>query len=358
MPNSIYHKLRERLDHFSVGFPISESGIELKILKKLYSEEDAGLFLDLTLLLEKPESLAARTGRDPTETEDQLEKMAKKGLIFRYRRGKKVKYGASPFVVGSFEFQLGSLDRELAEMVETYFKEGFLSTAPPDTVMPLRTVPVHQAVDVSLQIAPYQDAREIIKKKRKIVLAECICRKQQNLLEKGCGKPLEVCFVFGSHADFYLENGLGRLVSQEEALAVLDISEEAGLVNQPASTVNPGGMCNCCGDCCALLRAMNLQQKPAAMVLNDYQVAIEGELCTGCETCLDRCQITAITLDESETACVNRDRCIGCGLCVTTCPSEAISLVLKPEDEHRQPFGTNKELMLQTAERRGVSLLG
>jgi len=58
-----------------------ESGTEIKILRKLFTEEEASMYLDLTMQLATPESVAERTNRGPQETAELLEKMAKKGLI-------------------------------------------------------------------------------------------------------------------------------------------------------------------------------------------------------------------------------------------------------------------------------------
>jgi ferredoxin len=355
MTATVYTKLREQLDQYSIGFPATASGVELKILRKLFTEEEARLYLELSMMLETPEQVAARTGRDAVATAALLETMAQKGLLFRQRKGERAKYAAVAFVIGSYEFQLKRLDRELAELVETYFQEGFMDFSPGKNIAPLRTVPVQRSVQVSHPVAPYAQAREIVKTKDKIALADCICRVQQGLLDKGCAKPREVCLSFGSHADYYVENKLGRYITQEEALAVLDRSEAAGLVNQPANMINPGGMCNCCGDCCGVLRTLNKLPKPAEAVFNDYFARVDGDLCTACEMCLDRCQMAAITIQAS--AVVNPDRCIGCGLCVTTCPTEALTLQLKPEAQRIAPPSSGRDLMTQTAQLRGTSVV-
>jgi len=260
-------------------------------------------------------------------------------------------------VIGSYEYQLKNMDREFAEMIETYMTEGFLDVAKDGFIFPLRTIPVNKSLDASWQVAPYDDAKEIVKRTKKIALADCICRVQKGHIEDACDKPLEVCFAFGAHAEFYVENGLARYITQEEAIEVLGKCEEAGLVNQPASIVNPGGMCNCCGDCCGLLRSLNRLPNPAERVLSSYFAVSDQELCTGCEECLDRCQMDAITMSDDETAVINTDRCIGCGLCVTTCPVEAIELKLKPEETRGKPMSSGEELMMKTAEARGTSLI-
>ena len=356
MSPSIYAKLRNQIDQYSVGFPKAESGVDLKILKKLYTEEEAALFLDLSMALEPPDSICSRTHRDLQKTTDMLETMAKNGLIFRKRKADKVYFAAIPFVIGSFEFQLKRMDKDLAQMVEEYFTESFFKNMG-ETIPPLRTIPVNRSVDVAQKVASYADAREIIKTKDRIAVADCICRTQQKLLDNSCEKPLEVCFSFGSHAEYYLENGMARLIDQAEALAILEKCEEAGLVNQPANMINPGGMCNCCGDCCGVLRALNKLPKPAEQVTNIYWAEVDADLCTGCELCMDRCQMEAIHMSDDEISVINTDRCIGCGLCVTTCPEEALSLVEKPEDKQYKPPKNGMELMLKVAEKRGTSLI-
>jgi Pyruvate/2-oxoacid:ferredoxin oxidoreductase delta subunit len=356
MTEAIYQKLRAQLDQYSVGFPATKSGVELKILKRLFTEAEAQLYLEMAMLLETPEAVAERAGRDPQEVREMLATMASKGLIFRQRKGEAVKYAAVAFVIGSYEFQLKNMDRELAQLVEDYMQEGFMEFSPHKNITPLRTVPVHQSVPVSHPVAPYFQAREIIKTKDKIALADCICRVQQGLIGKGCDKPKEVCLSFGSHADYYVENKLGRYITQQEALAVLDASEKAGLVNQPANMINPGGMCNCCGDCCGLLRALNKLPKPAEVVFNNYFAQVDADRCTVCEMCLERCQMGAITIN-ADAARINTDRCIGCGLCVTTCPAEAIALLLKPENQRTNPPSSGRDLMMSTAKVRGTSVI-
>jgi len=356
MGTAIYQRLREQMDQYSTGFPASESGVEIKILEKLYTESDAEIYLELSMLLEAPESLAERIGKPPLEVAEKVEDMAKRGLLFRHVKDGQKRYSAIPFVIGSYEFQLGQMDKELAELTNTYMEEVFL-TGMGNNVVPLRTIPVGKSIDVVHKVAAYEDAKAIIAGKSKIALADCICRTQQVLLDKGCDKPMEVCFMFGSHADYYVENNMGRFIDQKEACEILDRCEEAGLVNQPANMVNPGGMCNCCGDCCGVLRALNLLPNPGELVYNRYWAIVDEEECTACETCLDRCQMGAIEINESDAAVIDTARCIGCGLCITTCPTEAIRLEEKPRELQVAPPASGQELMAITAEKRGTSLI-
>jgi len=334
-------KLREQLDQYSVGFPATESGIELEILRRLFKEEQAEMYLDLTLLLETKASVAERTGRDPEVVGALLEEMAQKGLVFRHRREGEVRYAAAAFVVGIYEYQLGRVDRELAEMLERYFNECFLGVLS-DNIVPMRTIPINQSVDAKSQVAPYQDARQIVRAQKKIALAECLCRYLKEKIDEGCTRPKEVCLLFGSHAEYYVENGMGRFIDSDEAIRVLDQCDEAGLVNQPHNANNPGGMCNCCGDCCGILRALKHQPRPADAVYSNYFATVDSDTCTGCETCLERCQMEALTMGDGDTVVLDVSRCIGCGLCVPVCPEEAISLIKKPHET--RPPKTREEL--------------
>jgi len=356
MISNVYYDLREQLDQYSLGFPATESGVEMKILQKLFSEKEADLYLNLGMMLEPPEDIARRIGRDTEDVSSILTGMFEKGLIFRLKKGDTIKYGAAPFVVGSFEYQLKDLDKEFAELfdqylVEAFGKEGIARMAP------LRTIPVNKSIDHLWPVAPYEDVKKIFEAKDKIAVSRCICRVQQGLLDKGCDKPVEVCFQFGSHADYYVDKGMGRYISREEALGIIDKCEEDGLVPQPFMSQDAGGMCNCCGDCCGILRSIKLDPKPAERVLSNYYAAVDADACSACETCMDRCQMEAIKIGANDVAEVDRDRCIGCGLCVTTCPSEAMSLQSKSEQERQVPPATAKEYMMQLAAARGKSLI-
>jgi len=356
MSDGVYGRLREQLDQYSFGFPVTQSGVETKILKKLFTEKEAEMYVCLTLKAQEPEAIARDIERDPREVGAVLDRMADKGLIFRLRRGTSFCYGAVPFVIGSYEFQLKDMDRELAELFEQYFNEALARNFISQRIL-LRTIPVNQSIDVSWPIAPYEDVRRIIRSMDRIAVAKCICRVQQGLIGEGCDKPLEACFMFGSHADYYVERGMARWISHEDSLDIIDRCDEAGLVPQPFDSQNPGGMCNCCGDCCAMLRAVRMHPRPVEIVTSNYYANSDSELCTACGICLDRCQIDAIAVNPDGSVVVELDRCIGCGLCVTTCASEAMKLHSKPEKERHGPPATAWETMVRMSKKRGKNLV-
>jgi Na+-translocating ferredoxin:NAD+ oxidoreductase subunit B len=348
----IYRELQQRLDSYSVGFPATESGVEIAILKKLFSPDDAELFLALSPTLEKPEEIAERLSLPLEELTVTLEDMATRGLLFRLKKKGLVKYGATAFIHGIFEFQLPRIDRELVELVNRYLDEGLDQSMIGVKGTFLRTIPIAQAVSAEHHVASFDDAAEILKKAGKIVVADCICRKSKELIGSSCGAPLEVCFLFGSMGQFYLDNQMGREIDLDEAIRIVVHAQEAGLVTQPATSANPSGMCNCCGDCCGVLASIKRAPNPADLVFSNNFARVDAELCIACEDCLDRCHMAAIEMTAEGPANILENRCIGCGVCIPHCPVEAISLQAKPKDKRRELPQNSIEQMMKMMEVR------
>jgi electron transport complex protein RnfB len=350
--SDVYERLRARLDDLAVGYPETESKVEIRLLKRLFTEKEAEFFVHLHPLLEAPADVAKRLNRDPDEVADLMEQMAKKGLLFRKRKGNGVRYAAVPYVVGIFEFQVGSMDEAFARDNEQYFEQVFLQASQSYKTPVLRTIPINREIVAEWPIAPFEDVLKIIDNQEKIAIAPCVCRTQRGLAGHDCDKPKDNCFSFGSHAEYYVENGMGRYITKEEAKKILIKNEEAGLVMQPFNSQKVGGMCSCCGDCCGVLRSLKKQPNPAEAVQSNYYARVDEALCTGCETCVDRCQMEAVEVVDGIST-VHLNRCIGCGLCVTTCPAEAIRLIKKSDDQLYHPPKSGAETYIRIMQERG-----
>ncbi len=349
--NTVYELLRERLDKLSVGFPSTDTGIELKILKRLFTEEEAGLFIKLSPMLESPEVVAERLGLEPDKTADIMEKMSKKGLLFRQKKDDKSRYSVVPYVIGIFEHQVNNVSEDFAREHEEYFEKAYGKVINFSTTPLLRTIPVNSQIVVKWPIAPYEDAIKIIENQETIALAPCICRKTKQAIGEGCDKPIEKCLIFGSMAKYYAENNMGRLIDREEAKELIRQNDKEGLVIQPLNAQKINGMCSCCGDCCGLLRSLKMRDKPMEAVQSNYYAVISDE-CIGCETCLDRCQMDAIKMVNGQ-ARVILERCIGCGLCVTTCEAGAAKLIKKDENQLYTPPKSPIDTIINIAMERG-----
>ena len=60
----VYQQLAQHLDRLPAGYPATEDGVELRILQRLFSAEEAEIALGLTMMPEPAASIAERLGRD------------------------------------------------------------------------------------------------------------------------------------------------------------------------------------------------------------------------------------------------------------------------------------------------------
>ncbi len=345
-----YQKLAQHLDNLPGGFPATDSGVEIRILKRLFSEPEAKIAAQLMPFAELPAAIAERIGEDEATLTEQLDDMSRRGLILRVQKKDNVFFMAAQFVIGIWEYHVNDLDEGLINDFNEY-APYLLKSQTQHKTQQLRVIPVSESISAEMQVMPYEQAETIIKKQSKIILAPCICRKEHDVIGKRCSKPLETCFVFGGGAYYYEGNGIGRTVSQEEALEVLHQGIEAGLVLQPGNARKPTNICMCCGCCCQVLKNMKTLDKPSQVVNSSYYAQVDPDNCTACGLCEERCEMDAIQIEE--TAVINPDRCIGCGLCVPACEFDALSLKAKETDAKWTPPATVVDTYMSIARERG-----
>ena len=341
MSDDPYIKLREFLDQFPIGFPKTSSGVEIKILKKLFTEEEAKIAIFLTPIPDEASRIARRAKMDKKEMELKLDSMSKRGLIFRFRRDGKTLYNTAPFMIGLYEYSVKKIDKELAKLFKEYYDIAFMDELAVSNVPGFKVLPVEELVETNTVLYPYHKLKESIKDARKISVTECVCRKESRLLGEGCNYPIETCLSFGIAAEYYIENGIGREISAEEAIKIIEEADKAGLVHAGANSKHLSNICNCCPCCCASMKGITKKGLDKHRFLNAmFESIIDQELCIGCGNCIDRCPVNAIALEDF--AIVNRDLCLGCGLCASVCPEEAITLHLRKDGE--EPFNRIIEL--------------
>lgn len=323
------------MDSLPGGFPATAEGVEIRILKLLFTPEEAELSLCLNLIAENSGTIAFRSGKSVKHTSFMLETMAAKGLVFRsLKNGKTPFYMAAQYIVGIWELQVNRLTPELVKEMDLYIPHlinaGLWKKAPQ-----MRVIPINKSIDKEMKIMTYEDARALVMTKSNFVLAPCICRREMAIHGKPCKKPLETCISFGGPDDYYRWTGSGREASLEEVLGVLDLADKSGLVLQPSNDKDISWICCCCGCCCALLRNLKRFPNPGEISATPFYAVLDKNKCTGCGLCIKRCQMDAFTKDENGVN-LDRKRCLGCGLCVTTCSFGALKLVRKPAA--KQPF--------------------
>lgn len=134
-------------------------------------------------------------------------------------------------------------------------------------------------------------------------------------------------------AQMALANDVGRKITRDEAMPIIEQSQKEGLVLQPSNTKKAEFICSCCGCCCGMLDLHKNLPKPLDFWATNFHAVVDKTTCVGCGNCEESCQVGAVSVSEKEQyAVVNLDRCLGCGVCVSNCPTESISLLKKPTE--------------------------
>lgn len=340
MQNSdqIYVDLQKHLDKQAVGFPATSSGIEIQILKELFTPEQAGLALHLNYQPQSAVNIFNQAkGSNVTleKMEDMLENMESNGAIGSIQKNGSEHYFTIPLLVGIVEMHKYKATPQFWENLGQYMHEGFGEVFVNTKISQLRTIPVEKSIALENQVATYDQIKElIINTDGPIAVGTCMCREKAAQRGQPCHMTTraETCMGFGWWARHFVKHGLFgfREITREEALKITRQNEEDGLVLQPSNCQKIDVVCACCGCCCGILKIQKSLPKPAENWTHNFYAVVENDNCVGCGTCVKKCQVDAISVDEQKgCATINLNRCIGCGNCVTACPTKAMRLVKK-----------------------------
>lgn len=352
---NIYRDLQSHLDKYPIGFPPTESGVEIKLLKLLFTPKEAEIATKLKIIPKSIRPIFRRSKKiidSKDELKELLDNMAKKGAIYGKKKGKKIYYRNAMLIIGIYEFQVTRITKEFMEVMHQYIAEIFAKELLQTKIHQLRIIPIEKSISQKSKVYTYDNVINLIKNvKGEIGVAECVCRLGHDLLEKNCKLTdlRETCLVFEQTANYHISQGYARPIQKFEAIAILRKAEDAGLVLQSGNSKKLGFICTCCGCCCEGIRLLNNYPKPATLYSSTYQAIVCKDLCISCKACIKRCQIKAISIIDDK-ASVNLDRCIGCGLCVPKCPEKAINLVKK--DKIKTPPRTHFRLMIRITRRK------
>lgn len=348
-----YELLRQKMDKWPTRTPNSKD--INKILKELFTEEEAEIlshfrapFMDQATPLE----IAKRSNKPEEEVIETLNSLAKRGLMFKLGKSRKrAKFMIWPTVIGIFEFVFSNAKiysdeklKRLAKLFDNYLNRyiiptGNTSSYPFARVLPSKTsekvIEINEDLGiVSQKILAFEEVEELINQYTAFSVMPCSCRVKATHLGYTPKTPIDVCMTFDIAAEFFIENGMGKRLSKEEALELLIKCERNGLVHCTLNAQQPDFICNCDKEHCGILKTLTKFHRfgfPISNAFSNFRATIdESKQCNECYRCVDLCPTHAIFPSIEEGGKFNielkKEFCIGCGICSTNCSSKRLIL--------------------------------
>jgi len=310
-----------------------------EILEMMLTEEEASLLL---LMPGTVRDIATRTGMKVPELTSILEDFYLRGFIVRKETTEGCLYGLVNDILDFFLHDK-KVSRKLKNprfhgrfqdlMKDLFEKEMMRDEKMRDSIIPqARVIPIERTISMEWgEILPLESISAVLDNAKTIAQAECTCR----VLMRNCENPTDNCILLDDFANIFVERGVAHEITKEEALDILERSEELGLVHHLNNTGPEGYLfiCSCCTCCCMILRGMIQLGKDNVCCKSRYIAKMDSDKCEGCGNCESRCLFGAVAMVGGK-AKVDEDACFGCGLCASDCPSGAIEMILVRGPEH------------------------
>jgi len=356
--DAVYNKISET-------FGYSGSKNLLKYLKVLFTPEEGEFLLEMVAPVTLKQ-LAARLKTDEKSLAEKLEGLRRRRLLFK--KGDQYLFHLARH--GFFARIAAARDEDIPEgfwkawddfmpeveqeMITRSIKVA--KKSPPTGIM-TRIIPAWLAIQSNPRlkpedILPEEDIHAQLRMKgaqEVIAVFDCPCRRRA----RRCDRPTFNCMEFGKYAEFNLnQSTVLKTISVDEAIAISDEAEKAGLLKSGGLRKENGGvLCHCCECCCNVMGA-TIRTGTAHELRSPsrFRARVDEAGCAGCQECVDRCFFEAIEMkkvpgSKKLKAFVNTEKCMGCGLCVINCKQKALifDLVKPPEYLLSQPASSSKE---------------
>ncbi len=350
----IYRRLGEKIDNLTVKSPWNKA--LHKVLKELYSEQEADLVVQMPYMLSSVDRISGITGASPERMQGCLAGLAEKGLVLDLYHEGQYYYMPSPLMVGIFEFTMmrsgGNCNPKIsAELFHAYLSgnDDFYRANAGDgqQISLARALPYIDAVapEEVVEILSYEKVEAIVDSYEHYAIGTCACRHEKlHSGQKTCATPLDTCTSFGYAADYLIRHHMAVKVDRERVLENLNRCKELGLVFCADNVQkNVTFICCCCSCCCNLLQGINKFGYTGFIKTSSFIAAVDAKKCVGCGRCAAACPVNGIhlvdlpALGEGKLARVDEAICLGCGVCAAHCARGAIqlkkrrSIVLPPE---------------------------
>lgn len=354
----VYRRLADHLSKVGMGYPVRDTLLEM--LEEILDpgEAEIALALPTGLMPLSPagvDEIASRGAMPRHELEPVLDRLVEKGFLYAGKTPSGEKGYALLHIGFGFPqtfFWKGEdtpRARKMALLVAKYFGRQVTREAYGSETKAFRYIPVGKSIRADLQaVYPAQLMQDVILKAKRIAVAHCPCRVGYRMVGRTCEHPTEVCMKFDELADFIIDRGLARELSKEQALDVIRVTEEAGLVH---FVDNAEGEikhnCNCCGCACWNVGNIRRRKIPRDAIMATYFMRdTDLEECIGCGECARICPVEAVQMSDGQPV-TDSEWCIGCGVCATVCPADAALLKVREDMAGESPVATFRELHLK-----------
>ncbi len=347
--NDPYENLRQKMDRWPTRTPKSK-GI-MKILRELFTEEEAEIlsYYKMPYVWSTPQQITELSGKPEEKVIEVCNSLAERGLLFKLGKSRKrAKFSIWPTIIGIFEFVFSNAKiysdekiKRLARLFDKYLNRFVLPTGgssnyPFPRILPSKTsekiIELNEDLGIiSQKILPFEEVEELISQYTAFGVMPCSCRTKAKFLGYTNKMPIDVCMTFDMGAEYFIENGMAKRLSKEEALELLIKCEKQGLVHSTLNAQKPEFICNCDKEHCGILKGMTKFHRPGFFAFSNFRAKIDDTIeCNECYRCVDLCPTHAIYPSIEEEGKYNlelkRDLCIGCGICSTNCSVKRLVL--------------------------------
>lgn len=356
---AVYVNLRNKIDRMGKGVGTFPGPDGYQLIMHEWSEEDAQHELEMPLLeYFNAYDYAQVSGRDQDECAQILDDMARRCLVYHVNRGGNDYYTLLPHINGFWEFCelkhfyqnggdskifIGDNSDECLSSVAEFNQCSIFGPMHDDfanTFPIFRSYPISEDVIAEDTFAPYMDWRAIIKRQPTITVSPCQCRLRWESLgiDWPTDHPTRTCLSLGEMAEYFIENGIGEQITQDEAIAIVEDAIDHGMVPESIATKDADIICCCHGDSCGNLMGFRAGggNNPAWKNFNAYVLNYDKDTCIQCGACIERCPMHAIKFGD-DGYCLHNTTCVRCGQCVSVCPVSARVLKVR-EDFPEYPY--------------------
>ncbi|MBQ2157983.1 MAG: histidinol dehydrogenase, partial [Oscillospiraceae bacterium] len=283
-------------------------------LDEVLTKEEAKFLLNFkkTRVAYDTPTLAKMNNMTEEECQKMIDHLCWVGVLEMNRENadKHKQYNVPIFVPGSAEFMM--MNDELTAQhpnLATFF--NLMTQMPLENVTPMippggagvgmHVIPVEKAIESESQSASVEHISHWLKKYDKYSVGQCTCRKQQTMRGEGSGEINgEFCIGVGDMAEYCVDRNMGRYISYDEVMEILDRAERHGFVHQITNIDGEEkivAICNCAPGICNALRTSQLYNTPN-MSASAYRAHVETEKCVACGKCVEVCPVGAARLGQ------------------------------------------------------------